>query len=93
MKTFSAATIAFLAVLALTACTAPDGASAPYSRYATARIDVVMPPNAPPIGQQFRVVSNAGDLGGRGGNHLGMDVLAPQGSPVLAAASGLVVAS
>lgn len=82
-----------IACTALGGCSGSDGFSAPYSPYATERIDVVMPPNAPPIGQQFRRVSDRRDTGGQGGNHLGMDVLAPKGTPVLAAAGGVVTAS
>lgn len=96
MKTFGITTLACLSILilALSGCsTPPDGSSPPLRAYTTVRIDVIMPPNAPPVGQQFRRISDSRDTGGQGGNHLGMDVLAPRSTPVVAAASGTVVAS
>jgi murein DD-endopeptidase MepM/ murein hydrolase activator NlpD len=49
------------------------------------KVDVVMPANAPYISQQF-----TGHFEARHGGHLGIDVWEAIGTPVLAAASGVV---
>ena len=65
------------------------GSAARYKSFVTERIDVVMPPNAPHISQQFARQPEAR----KGLNHNGMDVWGRKGTPILAAAPGRVLRS
>ena len=59
-----------------------------YARFIDYEIDVVMPPNAPFISEQYRKGSETGTDA-----HLGMDVWAKIRTPILAAADGVVISS
>ncbi len=65
------------------------GSAARYKSFVTEPIDVVMPPNAPHIPQQFAQQPEARE----GLNHNGMDVWGRKGTPILAAAPGRVLRS
>ncbi|MEO1239298.1 MAG: M23 family metallopeptidase [Pseudomonadota bacterium] len=82
--------VLMLAALVLTACQIPPvGLSTAYVRPAEP-IDVVMPPNAPSIRQQFTPPPSR-DRYAEG--HYGIDVVGPLDAPILAPAPGRVVAS
>jgi murein DD-endopeptidase MepM/ murein hydrolase activator NlpD len=85
----------FLALAALiSACAATTyGTSASYAPNTSNPLAVTMPANAPAISQQFRVPPPGGDAAGRGGEHLGIDILAAEGTRVISAAPGRVVQS
>ncbi|MEE2945095.1 MAG: M23 family metallopeptidase [Pseudomonadota bacterium] len=73
------------ALLALSGCLSEEkafGKAAGYGRSYHTPIDVVMPPNAPSITQQFRLIED--------NTHYGLDVHAPIGTPVIAAAGGTI---
>lgn len=73
----------------LTSCNfAPFGHSARYAEHVRPGIEVTMPADARSTSQQFFRL----DAQGRPG-HIGLDVSAPVGTPVLAAAGGEVVTS
>ncbi|MDJ1006634.1 MAG: M23 family metallopeptidase [Paracoccaceae bacterium] len=78
--------LALVAVLLAACSPEPYGVSVGYHPSAEA-IDVDIPENAPSIRLQFQ--PSRGDFPG----HLGLDVVAPLGHPVLAAAPGVVIAS
>ena len=69
----------------------PFGAAAEYSDLAPSGISVVMPSNAPSITQQFRRRSSDPALRNSTSDHLGIDIIGPIGTPVIAAAAGRVV--
>jgi len=76
------------AALVLAGCGADRfGEVKPYRREATAPVDVVMPPDAIYISQQFLVSRATED------RHEGIDLWGPRSTPILAADSGVVVAS
>lgn len=75
-------------------CTAsPYGQSITYNARNPAPIVVVMPADAPSITQQFRPAQDTAEDGATTDAHLGLDVHAPRGTPVLAAAAGRVTQS
>ena len=79
-----------LAALILAACELPPvGLSTAYV-WPAEPIEVVMPPNAPSIRQQFKPPPSP-DRFGEG--HFGIDVVGPTGAPILAPAPGRVHAS
>lgn len=81
--------LALAAALALAGCGGtepPPGKAAPYHDNPRP-VAVVMPPAAPAISQQFAPAE--GDFPG----HLGLDIRAARGTPVLAAAPGRVIAA
>ena len=79
--------IAALALLWLTGCGLElYGSAARYPDFADTGIDVVMPARAPHISQQFSARTEEGHPG-----HLGIDIYARQGAPILAAAPGRVL--
>ncbi len=69
------------------------GTAAAYNRDVLARVDVVMPANAPSISQQFRVGRASAQDRSFSADHEGIDIIAASGTPVVAAAPGRVVAS
>lgn len=76
-----------LLVLPLTGCLNYDyGTAVPYHPKKTPHFAVRVPSNAPPIAQQFRPVE--GEAG-----HMGLDVATTKGTPVIAAAPGVVTQS
>ena len=83
-----------LSLLALSFLSTCDGIQRPgeavgYPPYRwREKIEVVMPPNAPYISQQF-----TGPFAERQGGHLGIDMWEEIGTPILAAAAGQVVKS
>lgn len=77
--------------LGLSACAeAPYGESISYNARNPNPIDVVMPTDAPSITQQFRPAQDTVFDGATTDAHVGLDVHAPRGTPVLAAAPGRV---
>lgn len=82
-------------LLALAACSVGQtGYSAPYIGENTPEIPVVMPPNAPPITQQFRFLPPEENPSNTPRpEHGGIDVVEAKGYPVIAAAPGVVTAS
>lgn len=80
-----------LALLGLAGCaTMPPGQSARYHHRAQPAFQVVLPAGAPSIGQQFRRLPPELAKALEVKDHLGLDVQAPLGTPVLAAAPGRV---
>lgn len=74
-----------LLILGLSGCQGPIGQSAHYDVDQNPKIAVKMPANAPSISQQFRRLSIKESR-----DHLAIDIIAPLGTPVLAADAGLV---
>lgn len=73
----------------LSGCLAYDyGTAVPYHRHTEPAFAVAVPANAPPIAQQFRPPAERGAPG-----HMGLDVATTKGTPVLAAAPGVVTQS
>ncbi|RMD93146.1 MAG: M23 family metallopeptidase, partial [Alphaproteobacteria bacterium] len=78
-------------MLSLSGCAHLEGygGAAPYESFVENPIEVVMPPNAPFIGREFSPRNDAESWPG----HFGIDLWASRGTPILAAAPGVVVAS
>jgi murein DD-endopeptidase MepM/ murein hydrolase activator NlpD len=83
-------TLALAALAGLTACgdRSSYGYSAPYMFHMRDKIAVEMPTRAPSIAQQYMTPATADDQG-----HYGIDVAGPPGSPIVAAAAGIVYLS
>lgn len=80
--------VGFLALVGmLIACTGVEkyGSAAYYDQHVRDKIDVIMPPNALYISQQFRFDDDK--------KHQGIDIWGKKGTPVLAAAPGRVTRS
>ena len=75
-----------LVATALAACQPTVGQSARYQFEYEPKIPVALPAHAPSISQQFRKSATPGESK----DHLAIDVVAPKGTPVLAAAPGTV---
>lgn len=86
------ALVAVLVLGMLTSCKfVPYGVSAPYVGARPDGRRVVMPPNAPSITGQFRLVGDSGDPQRRELDHLGIDIIEEVGTPVLAVSGGTVL--
>ena len=84
----------FGVLLAVTGCGLSEfGGSAPYDPRNSTPLDITVPQDAYSISQQFRPRAGATSEAERSPSHLGIDVVAPFGTPVIAAASGRVTRS
>lgn len=82
----AAAALVFIAMI-VSGCVPQDhGWANAYMADQNPKIAVVMPANAPSISQEFRYNSNIA-------GHEGIDVIGKKGSPVIAAADGVVIQS
>lgn len=59
----------------------------------TARVDIDLPANAAPITQHYRLLPHSSEARKGLGDHIGIDIKAAVGTPILAAAQGRVTAS